>query len=150
LSNCKLSNCKWIDYWTGKQYEGGQWIEQEVSIDRLPLFVRSGSIIPTTEVAQWTDAQVTKPVTLHIYPGADAHFELYEDEGDNYNFEQGAFSTIAFDWDEARQRLTIGSREGSYPGMMTRRTFIIEMNGMQKQVSYKGKQISVTMKGGRK
>jgi len=150
LSNGKLSNCKWIDYWTGKQYEGGQWIEQEVSIDRLPLFVRSGSIIPTTEVAQWTDAQVTKPVTLHIYPGADAHFELYEDEGDNYNFEQGAFSTIAFDWDEAHQRLTIGSREGSYPGMMTRRTFIIEMNGMQKQVSYKGKQISVTMKGGRK
>ena len=140
----------WIDYWTGKLYDGGQWIEQAVSIDRLPLFVRAGSIIPTTEVAQWTDAQVSKPVTLHIYPGADAHFDLYEDEGDNYDFEQGACSTIAIDWDETKQRLTIGRREGSFPGMQVQRTFLVEMNGQQKQVTYKGKQISVTMKGGRK
>ncbi len=136
---------KWYDYWTGKQYEGGQWIEQKVALDRLPLFVPSGSIIPTTEVAQYTAAQVGKPVTLHIYPGRDAHFDLYEDEGDNYNFEQGQCSVIPFDWDERHQRLTIGPREGSFPGMQAERTFIVEMGGQQKSVCYKGKRINVNL-----
>ena len=151
----------WYDYWTGKQYDGGQWIEQEVGIDRLPLFVPSGSIIPTTEVAQYTAAQVGKPITLHIYPGADAHFDLYEDEGDNYNFEKGQYSVIPIDWDEKHQRLTIGKREGSFPGMLAQRTFLIEKGGTfdqlstgtfdqlstapQKQVTYKGKQITVSL-----
>ena len=135
----------WYDYWTGKQYDGGQWIEQEVSIDRLPLFVPSGSIIPTTEVAQWTGAQVGKPITLHIYPGADAHFDLYEDEGDNYNFEKGQYSVIPIDWDEKHQRLTIGKREGSFNGMQTERTFIVEIGstGRHKVVTYKGKKTSI-------
>ena len=141
---------QWYDYWTGKAYKGGQWIEQEVSIDRLPLFVRAGSIIPTTEVAQYTAAQVGKPVTLHVYPGSDAHFDLYEDEGDNYNFEQGAFSVIPIDWDEKHQRLTIGRREGSFQGMQAQRTFIIEMGGQQKQITYKGKQLTLTLKSSRK
>ncbi|MBO4907220.1 MAG: DUF5110 domain-containing protein [Bacteroidaceae bacterium] len=141
----KIDNGQWFDYWSGEQYEGGQWIEQEVGIDRLPLFVPSGSIIPTTEVAQYTAAQVGKPVTLHIYPGADAHFDLYEDEGDNYNFENGQYSVIPIDWDEKHQRLTIGRREGSYPGMQAERTFIVEVigKGVHKEVNYKGKKVSI-------
>ena len=134
---------RWIDYWTGNKFEGGKWIEQKVTIDRLPLFVRSGSIIPTTEEAQYTDAQVGLPVTIHIYSGKDAHLVFYEDEGDNYNFEHRAFSTIPLEWDEDKQVLTIGKREGCFEGMLRQRTFIVDKDGVQKQVSYEGKRIKV-------
>lgn len=137
---------RWTDYWTGTLYEGGQWIEQKLTIERMPLFVRSGTIIPMTEVAQYTDAQVGRPVTIRIYPGRNAHFELYEDEGDNYNYEKGSYTTIQLDWDETRQTLSIGRCEGNYMGMQKQRTFIVEKNGFKKQLSYKGKRIVMKMR----
>ena len=129
----------WMDFWTGQRHQGGQWLSVPVSIAQLPLYVRAGSIITTTEVAQYTDAQVGLPLTVNVYPGRDAHFELYEDEGDNYNFEQGAFSVIPLDWDEARQTLTVGAREGSYPGMPSVRKLIVKTPTGQKTITYKGR-----------
>ena len=129
----------WMDFWTGQRHQGGQWLSVPVTIAQLPLYVRAGSIITTTEVAQYTDAQVGLPLTVNVYPGRDAHFELYEDEGDNYNFEQGAFSVIPLDWDEARQTLTVGPREGSYPGMPSVRKLIVKTPTGQKTITYKGR-----------
>lgn len=134
---------QWIDYWTGKQYEGGQWIDCSVSISTMPLFVKAGSVIPTTEVAEYTDAQIGKPVTINIYPGNDADFTLYEDEGDKYNFEKGAYSMIPMSWNDTKQTLTIGQRNGSFPGMLQSRTFIVNTPKGQKTVTYKGKKITV-------
>ena len=63
------------------------------------------------------------PIELRIYGGADGDFMLYEDENDNYNYEKGAYATIAIHWDDARQTLTLGARKGSFPGMLQNRTF---------------------------
>lgn len=136
----------WYDYWTGKVYSGGDSIDCQIDIDHLPLFVRSGSIIPTTEVAEYTAAQIGKPVTINVYPGNDAVFTLYEDEGDNYNFEQGKFSTIQFTWNDSKKTLTIGERKGDFEGMLQSRKFIVRVVGSNysdKQIKYKGKKHNI-------
>lgn len=135
----------WYDYWTGQRYEGGQWISVKSEIARLPIFVRAGSIIPTTEVAEYTQAQVGLPVTFHVYPGVNAEFTLYEDEGDNYNFEQGAFSTIPVLWNDAAKTITFEKRKGSYTDMPAKRTFIVSTPNGTKTIEYVGKKIKVKM-----
>lgn len=134
---------KWIDYWTGKAEEGGKWIDCKSEISTIPLFVKAGSIIPTTEVAEYTAAQVGKPVTINIYPGADCEFSIYEDEGDNYNYEKGAFSTIPMTWNDKKNTLTIGQRQGSFDGMLNTRTFIVKTPKGEKTVTYKGQKTTI-------
>ena len=96
---------RWYDFWTNEAYDGGQWIEVNVTIDRLPLYVKAGSIIPTSDVVEYSAAQADKPVTLNVYPGADTSFSLYQDSGDGYAFEQGDYSIIKFEWNDSKQRL---------------------------------------------
>jgi alpha-D-xyloside xylohydrolase len=112
----------WIDFWTGKTYGGGQTIESASAIDMMPLFVRAGSIIPYGPPVQYA-TEKSDPIELRIYCGASGSFALYEDEGDNYNYEKGVYATIPISWDDAKGRLTIGRREGSFPGMLKERTF---------------------------
>ena len=133
----------WIDYWTGKIEEGGKWIDCKSEISTLPLFVKAGSIIPTTEVAEYTAAQLGKPVTINIYPGNDCDFTIYEDEGDNYNFEKGAFSTIPMTWNDKKKTLTIGQRQGSFDGMLNTRTFIVKTPKGEKTITYKGQKTTI-------
>lgn len=112
----------WYDFWTGRRYSGGQNVLVDAPLDRLPLFVRAGSILPMGPFIEYA-AQKNDPIEIRIYPGADGEFVLYEDENDNYNYEKGAFSTILFNWDDARNELTLHERRGSYPGMLTGRRF---------------------------
>lgn len=133
----------WVDFWTGKVYTGGQWIVADAPLHRLPLFVRGGSLVPTTEVAQHSAAQTHLPLTINVYPGADAAFTLYDDEGDSYRYEQGAYATIELRWDDARRTLYIGKRQGSYEGMPTERTFIIRTPWGDRSVVYAGKGVKV-------
>ena len=133
----------WVDFWTGKVYAGGQWIVADAPLHRLPLFVRGGSLVPTTEVAQHSAAQTHLPLTINVYPGADATFTLYDDEGDSYRYEEGAYATIELRWDDARRTLHIGKRQGSYEGRPTERTFIIRTPWGDKQLTYKGKGVKV-------
>jgi alpha-D-xyloside xylohydrolase len=109
------------DFWTGEYAAGGQTLEAPAPLERLPLFVRAGSIIPTGPELQFTDEKPADPLTLWVYSGADGAFELYEDEGVTYGYEQGAFSTIPMIWDDAARTLTIGPRTGSFPGMLEER-----------------------------
>ena len=134
---------QWIDYWTGKTEEGGKWIDCNSEISTLPLFVKAGSIIPTTEVTEYAAAQIGKPVTINIYPGADCDFTIYEDEGDNYNFEKGAFSTIPLTWNDKKNTLSIGQREGSFDGMLNTRTFIVKTPKGEKTITYKGQKTTI-------
>ncbi len=113
---------KWIDFWTGKSSDGGQQIEKETPIDIMPLYVKAGSIVPMGQFIQHTHEKAG-PIEIRIYPGADGEFTLYEDEGDNYNYENGAYSTITFKWDDAAQTLSISDREGEFPGMLGERDF---------------------------
>ena len=107
----------WYDFWTGQRYTGGQTICADAVLDTMPLYIRSGSILPIGPVITYADEQPNAPLELHIYPGQDGSFTLYDDEGDNYNYECGSFTMIRLSWDEATRRLTLHDREGSYPGM---------------------------------
>ena len=85
-----------------------------------------------------------EPITLTIYPGADATFTLYEDEGDNYNYESGKYSLIKFSWDDKKKRLTAHGREGSFEGMPTERIFVVKMGAKELSMLYSGKKMSVS------
>ncbi|HEY4149181.1 MAG TPA: TIM-barrel domain-containing protein [Chitinophagaceae bacterium] len=115
----------WYDFYTGKYYEGGQQLKAAAPYERLPLFVKEGSIIPFGPAIQYTEEKPADTIALYVYTGKDAHFTLYEDENDNYNYENGAYATISFDYNEQTKELTIGNREGSFSGMLQKRTFII-------------------------
>ncbi|WP_333821177.1 TIM-barrel domain-containing protein [Ohtaekwangia sp.] len=112
----------WYDLYTGKYFDGGQTIEASAPLDRIPVYVKEGSILPAGPEIQYTSEKSADPLTLYVYAGKDASFTLYEDEGINYNYEQGKYSTIPFTYNESTKTLTIGDRQGSYQGMPEKRT----------------------------
>ena len=118
------AGANWVDFWTGKNYSGGQNIEAAAPVETVPLFVRAGSISPCGPAIEYA-MQANDPIELRVYRGANGNFTLYEDEGDNYNYEKGAYAVIPISWDEAARTLKIGKRTGSFPGMLTARTFRI-------------------------
>jgi alpha-D-xyloside xylohydrolase len=119
------SGYRWIDFWTGNVYEGGQDVIMEAPIDKIPLLVREGSILPMGPFLQYATEKPSDPLELRIYPGADGKFTLYEDENDNYNYEKGIYATIDFIWDDDSSTLTIGKQQGQFPGMLKERTMNI-------------------------
>jgi alpha-D-xyloside xylohydrolase len=124
-----LPKAGWVDFWTGKGLAGGGSIDAPAPLDRMPLYVRAGSIVPMGPDVEYTSQKAAEPIELRVYRGADARFLLYEDEGDSYDYEKGVHATISFSWDENTQRLTIGDRIGTYPGMPINRTFRIVFVG---------------------
>ena len=136
----------WYDFWTGKQYKGGQDVTIETAFDRVPMFVRAGSIVPMGPEMQYVGEKSWDNLELRIYPGADGHFVLYEDEGDSYNYEKGAYSTINILWDERARTLTIGECQGNYKGMLQHRRFVVVTpDGQQKVVNYDVKEQILTL-----
>jgi alpha-D-xyloside xylohydrolase len=150
-----LPDAKWYDFWSGAAVDGAREITGEAPLDRLPLYVRAGSIIPLGPDVEWSTEKPADPIELRVYRGSDGEFILYEDENDNYNYEKGLHATISFRWDNTKQVLTIGKREGQFPGMLPKRTFRIVFVGKHhgvgiapsespdKVVSYSGKQMVV-------
>lgn len=113
----------WFDLWTGKPLADGQTVDAPAPYDAIPLFVRAGSIVPFGPELQYTAEKPADPITLYVYTGADGAFTLYEDDGLTYGYERGAFARIPIQWNDAGKILTIGKREGSFPGMLAQRTF---------------------------
>ena len=137
----------WYDFWTGKRYAGGQNVTLETTLNRVPMFVSAGSIVPLGPVMQHVGEKQWDSLELRVYPGADTSFTLYEDEGDNYNYEKGAYSIIPISWNERSRTLTIGERKGTYPGMTEGRKFtIITPDGRQQTVDYNGKMVKCNLK----
>jgi alpha-D-xyloside xylohydrolase len=118
-----LPKAKWYDFWTGNAVDGGKSIDAAAPLDKLPLYVRAGSILPIGPDVEWATQKPADPIELRVYPGADGDFTLYDDENDNYNYEKGAFATVPMHWDETKQTLRIGERKGQFPGMLRERTF---------------------------
>jgi alpha-D-xyloside xylohydrolase len=135
----------WYDFWTGDRFSGGQTIAAEVDLSAIPLYVRAGSIVPMTQPQQYVDEQPNAPVELHVFPGQDGAFQLYEDGGDGYDYEQGAFATIDIRWHDAVRRLIIGARQGDYPGVQQQREFIVISGTECKPVTYSGQQVEVDL-----
>ncbi len=113
----------WYNFWTGETSAAGRRVEAAAPIETLPLFLRAGAIVPMGPFLQYSSEKPADPIELRIYRGANGSFTLYEDEGDSYRYEKGAYATIPFAWDDAAKTLTIGARKGNFPGMLKERTF---------------------------
>jgi len=143
----------WFDFWTGKHFKGGQTVKTDAPLDRIPLFVKAGSIIPMGKIIQHS-AEKSDTLEIRVYKGANGKFDLYEDEGDNYNYEKGKYTIISFKWNEKAQTLTISDKQGNYPGSLKKRVFIIVYISQYKRsrvdekvsknkISYSGKKIVI-------
>jgi len=116
----------WYDFYTGREYAGGATITADAPYERVPLFVRSGSIIPTGPAIQFTGNNSHSPLTLNVYTGADGSLSLYEDDGVTRQYLNGKYTRIPLSWNERTKTLTIGAREGTtYAGMAGKRTIRI-------------------------
>ncbi len=139
----------WFDFWTNEKINGGQEITRATTIDEIPLYIKSGSIIPFGPQVQYANEKKWDNLEIRIYPGANGEFTLYEDENDNYNYEKGVYSTINFTWNEAKKSLTINDRKGSFPGMLSTRKFSIVVVTADKKndktVTYSGKKVVVKL-----
>ncbi|HEY9123766.1 MAG TPA: TIM-barrel domain-containing protein, partial [Bacteroidales bacterium] len=122
----------WVDFWTGDKFSGGQTVNKEVPLDIIPVFVKAGSILPIGPEVQYSGEKKWDNLEIRVYEGANGEFTLYEDEGDNYNYEKGAYSTVSFSWNNQKRTLSIGERKGSFPGMLTNRVFNIVLVGKGK------------------
>jgi alpha-D-xyloside xylohydrolase len=136
----------WYDFWTGRQYKGGQHVTLTTRFDQVPMFVRAGSIVPLGPEMQYVGEKSWDNLEIRLYPGADGTFSLYEDEGDNYNYEQGYYSNIIFTWTERTRTLHISARQGGYKGMLLNRQFhIVLPDGTAKTIDYNGNQVTVKL-----
>jgi alpha-D-xyloside xylohydrolase len=141
----------WYNFWTGKRFTGGQLIKTDAPQDKIPLFVKAGSIIPMGKFIQST-SEKSNTIEIRIYTGADGQFNLYSDEGDNYNYEKGKYTVIPFKWNEQQQILTIDKQQGTYEGALKKHVFNIvwvnesqgygiEITPMKKVAVYTGEKI---------
>ena len=149
--------CGWYDLYTGDFVNGGQRIIVDAPYDRIPVFVREGSIVPFGPEMEWCDEKPADVINLYVYEGADGCFELYEDEGTNYNYEKGKYATIKISYDESTKTLTFGKRNGSFKGMLKNRSFNVVVVSKDKPmplnldnpagqlVNYSGKEVKVQL-----
>lgn len=143
------SDTNWYDFETGEYITGGRTVDVAAPYERIPLFAREGSILPTGgEIQSTKDHQVD--LHVGVYTGKDGTFTLYEDEGVNYNYENGAYSTVRFDYNEESKTLTIGETKGAYAGMSKERIFTVEWiakgrKNIVSKVKYTGKTIDVIL-----
>ena len=147
----------WYDFYSGKYFEGGQKINADAPYERIPLFVKEGSIIPFGPDLQYVSEKKADPISLFIYTGKDACFHLYEDEGINYNYEKGLCSDIVICYSESEKTLKIEKRKGAFPGMLKDRTFKIFLVKKDKEgmdgvgdkpfaiIKYNGKEKQLTL-----
>lgn len=140
----------WYDFWTGKRLAPKQTVAAAAPIGTLPLYVRAGTILVLGPAVEYAEAQTGKPLEIRIWRGADGHFTLYDDSGNGWGYEKGQHATIGFDWNDQTQTLTIGARQGKFPGMNPTREFRIVWEGAGdgeaktfRSVSYNGKKLAI-------
>jgi alpha-D-xyloside xylohydrolase len=141
------SGTGWYDLWTEAWFPGGKTIETTAPLEVIPVFVRAGAIVPMSPVMQYADEVRDAPYEVRVYRGADGFFPLYEDEGDNYNYERGRFALVSLRWTEDSGELIIAACEGDFDGMVKSREFriaFISACGRQSRtVVYSGEEIRV-------
>ena len=137
----------WYEFYTEKLYKGGRNVTFTTTIDRTAMFVKAGTILPLAPVMQYAQQSQWDNLDIIVYPGSNAVFTLYEDEGDNYNYERGVYSTITMKWNDSRRTFTVEARQGQFPGMLQNRKFNIRIAGTEavKTVDYNGNAVSVTL-----
>ena len=149
--------CGWYDLYTGEHLLGGQRLVVDAPYERIPVFVREGAIIPFGPEMEWSDEKPAELINLYVYAGQDGQFQLYEDEGTNYNYEKGQYATINISYDDASRTVSFGQRKGQFPGMLKERRFNVVLvtkdapkalnldNPEGKLVQYNGKTVSIQL-----
>ncbi|MCR4603145.1 MAG: DUF5110 domain-containing protein [Prevotella sp.] len=149
--------CGWYNLYTGEYTEGGQRLVVDAPYDRIPVFVREGAIIPFGPEMEWSDEKPAETINLYVYAGSNGEFQLYEDEGTNYNYERGMYATIDIRYDDATRMLSFGQRQGKFPGMLKERKFNVVLmtkdapkplnldNPQGTMVEYNGKAVSIQL-----
>ena len=149
--------CGWYNLYTGEYTEGGQRLIVDAPYEQIPVFVREGSIIPFGPEMEWSDEKPAELINLYIYAGQNGSFQLYEDEGTNYNYEKGKYATIDITYDDATRTVSVGARKGQFTGMLKNRRFNVVLitkdsakplnldNPEGKMVQYVGKATSIKL-----
>ena len=115
--------CGWYNLYTNEYIAGGQRLIVDAPYEQIPVFVREGAIIPFGPEMEWSDEKPAELINLYIYAGQNGRFQLYEDEGTNYNYERGRYATIDITYDDAAKTVSFGARKGRFDGMLTNRRF---------------------------
>ena len=149
--------CGWYDFYTGEHYDGGQHLVVDAPYEKIPVFVREGAIIPFGPAMEWCDEKPAELINLYVYEGQDGSFQLYEDEGTNYNYEKGKYATIEIAYNDADKTVSFGKCNGAFKGMLKNRRFNVVLvkkdqprdlnldNPEGKMVQYSGKAVSVKL-----
>jgi alpha-D-xyloside xylohydrolase len=147
------ADTQWYDFWSGERFTGGKRILRRTPLSVMPLYVRAGTILPLGPEVQYAGEKPEAPIELRIYPGHDAIFRLYEDDGTTYNYEKEQFSWIPMQWDDETKTLTIGERQGTFPKVRATRSFLVvvvaaglglgEKEGVGRHVLYDGSPLTL-------
>ncbi|MEI8004588.1 MAG: TIM-barrel domain-containing protein [Bacteroidota bacterium] len=143
-----LPEGRWFDYWDGKVYEGKTWLNSySAPLDKLPLFVRAGSVIPMYQQMNYDNERPSDTLTLDVYPGAGADFTMFEDEGSNRDYREGKFvltdlSAVSDTFNRVTE-IKIAAAKGDYKGKLPSRSYIIQLHGnsVPKQVTSEGSKL---------
>ena len=147
----------WYDLYTNEYIEGGQSLVVDAPYECIPVYVREGAIIPFGPEMEWSDEKPAELINLYVYAGKNGSFQLYEDEGVNYNYEKGKYATIDITYDDASKTVKFGARKGQFNGMLKNRRFNVVLitkdapkplnleNPNGKMVQYDGKEVSVRL-----
>lgn len=135
----------WYDFWTGEKKQGGKEVMRLAPIDIMPVYVKAGTILPMAPVMQYSNEKAWDNLEIRIYPGADADFALYEDEGDGYNYEKGEYTLIKIHWDDKNRQLSISDCEGGYKGMLKKRNFKLTAMNKSVTIEYTGKNFAIDL-----
>jgi len=138
-----LPRGEWYDFWTSEHFDGGREIDRNVDLETMPLYVRAGSILPLGPVKQFVHQETDEPLTISIYPGADASFLLYEDDGKSFNYRKGEWMGLQMSWKDSQRMLTLRLAEGSKMLPPLRRNIEVKLNETRRQMEFDGKPLEV-------
>jgi alpha-glucosidase (family GH31 glycosyl hydrolase) len=133
----------WFDFWTGERQEGGKEISRKVDLGTTPLYVRAGSILPLGPVKQYSSEKTDQPTTISVYPGGDASFLLYEDDGSSFRYRQGEWMGVQMAWSDAKKTLSLRLASGSKMLAPARRNFEVKLGDATKAVTFEGRPVEV-------
>jgi alpha-D-xyloside xylohydrolase len=143
------SGTDWFDFRTNERFNGGQSVTKNCPLDTFPVYVRAGSIVPMGPAdVQFATDRPDAPYEIRVYPGADAKFTVYEDDNETYAYEKGQRATYDLVWHDTTKTLTIGARQGSFPGMVATRKLNVVLVGKEpaaapKTVTYTGQPLDI-------
>jgi alpha-D-xyloside xylohydrolase len=137
----------WFDFWTGKRVNGGQTIDAAAPIDRIPVYVRAGSIVPMGPVKPYADAPSSEPIEIRVFPGADGSFALYDDAGDGFGYKSGDYSLVRMSWSNRGHVLSIAARDGHYASDGKFRIVCASRPDVTRDISYSGTAARMSLPG---